>query len=174
MPTAIVLPSKLDIRNLLHPAARINLNFLRESAEAVRDLGVLLHIAPLDKGGQRILLAVHHEPRRRPWKVVQQRPGDELGGRPGVLVGPEEELVAHPRQHRDRRVVHADAQGHGPLTLYRGVAAVVVHAVQCSVETMPFERCVFGLSVREVWLCHCYLWNLAPTSRQGWCDLAMF
>jgi len=95
-------------------------------------------------------------------------------GRPGVLVGPEEELVAHPRQHRDRRVVHADAQGHGPLALYRGVAGVVVHAVQCSVETMPFARGVFGLSIREVWLCHCHLWNLAPASRQGWCGLTMF
>lgn len=44
---------------------------------------------------------------------MQQRPGDELVFGPGVVVGPEEELVGHPGEEAEGGVVQGEAQGTG-------------------------------------------------------------
>ena len=44
----------------------------------------------------------------RTGKVMEEGPGDELGRRPGVGVGPVEELVGHPGEHAERRVVEGE------------------------------------------------------------------
>ena len=106
-----MLPIKRHIKFSLRPRPRHHRQLLRKRTEPTRHVRIRLRPCTRLRIRRELVLHVHHEAGRRAGEVVQQRPGDELVRRPGVIVGPEEQFVRDPGEQADGRVVHAVGEG---------------------------------------------------------------